>query len=95
MHPSSHIFELLVIRENTITAHIPLPTAVIAIGRATDNTILLDDPKISRHHLRLTWNGAAFIAEDVGSSGGTLLNIVTAPVSPFQVMRLRRDQGSN
>ncbi|ABU59659.1 FHA domain containing protein [Roseiflexus castenholzii DSM 13941] len=77
LHPSSHIFELLVIRENTITAHIPLPTAVIAIGRATDNTILLDDPKISRHHLRLTWNGAAFVAEDVGSSGGTLLNGVS------------------
>lgn len=74
LHLPSQSFELLVIRENTITAHIPLSATVITIGRATDNTILLNDPKVSRRHLRLTWNGAAFIVEDVGSSGGTLLN---------------------
>lgn len=74
LHSPSQIFELLVMRENTITAHIPLSATTITVGRAPDNTILLDDPKVSRRHLRLTWNGAAFIAEDVGSSGGTWLN---------------------
>lgn len=74
LHLPSQIFELLVIQENTITAHIPLSEPAITIGRASDTTILLNDPKVSRRHLRLMWNGAAFIAEDVGSSGGTFLN---------------------
>ncbi len=67
-------FEILVTQNNAPTMRVPLPAATITIGRAHDSTILISDPKVSRRHLQLTWNGAAFIAEDVGSSGGTLLN---------------------
>ena len=67
-------FEMLVTQNNTPPMRVPIPAATVTIGRAHDSTILISDPKVSRRHLRLTWNGAAFVAEDVGSSGGTLLN---------------------
>ncbi len=76
-HPltqSPQAFEILVTQNNAPPMRIPLPAATITIGRAHDSTILISDPKVSRRHLQLTWNGAAFVAEDVGSSGGTILN---------------------
>lgn len=46
------------------------------IGRAHDNDIVLDDPRVSRHHLELRWQAdqARFLVVDLNSSGGTLLN---------------------
>lgn len=67
-------FEMLVTQNNAPPMRVPIPAATITIGRAHDSTILISDPKVSRRHLQLTWNGAAFVAEDVGSSSGTLLN---------------------
>jgi hypothetical protein len=67
-------FEMLVTQNNAPPMRVPIPAATVTIGRAHDSTILISDPKVSRRHLQLTWNGAAFVAEDVGSSGGTLLN---------------------
>lgn len=67
-------FEILVTQSNAPPMRIPIPAATITIGRAHESTILIGDPKVSRRHLQLTWNGTAFVAEDVGSSGGTLLN---------------------
>jgi len=65
---------MLVTQNNAPPMRVPIPAATATIGRAHDSTILISDPKVSRRHLQLTWNGAAFVAEDVGSSGGTLLN---------------------
>lgn len=70
----SQMFDLLIMQHNAPPTRISIPAATITIGRAHDNTILIGDPKVSRRHLRLTWNGATFVAEDLGSSGGTLLN---------------------
>jgi len=42
----------------------------ITIGRAEDNTIVLTERDISRHHLRLSWNGNTWIIEDAGSRYG-------------------------
>jgi hypothetical protein len=65
---------MLVTQNNAPPMRVPIPAATVTIGRAHDSTVLISDPKVSRRHLQLTWNGAAFVAEDVGSSGGTLLN---------------------
>lgn len=67
-------YELLAVSGPVVTARMPLPAATVTIGRAPDSTILLTDPKVSRYHLRLTWDGTGFFAEDLGSRGGTLLN---------------------
>lgn len=45
------------------------------IGRAPDNALVFDDPKVSRHHaaIRRT-DGTQFMLRDLGSLNGTLLN---------------------
>ena len=52
----------------------PLRGRTITIGRSPDNTIVIDDSSISRHHARLTWQGHAYALEDLGSANGTWVN---------------------
>jgi len=55
---------------------ISLTSTQVRIGRAHDNDVILDDRRVSRHHLQLRWQEelARFLAVDLGSSGGTQLN---------------------
>jgi serine/threonine protein kinase len=47
--------------------------AGLTIGRLSTNTLMLDDEAISRHHVRIDWDGARVTVTDVGSSNGSLL----------------------
>jgi pSer/pThr/pTyr-binding forkhead associated (FHA) protein len=40
------------------------------IGRLTDNDIVLDSPKVSRHHAVIVDTGTSYILEDLRSSNG-------------------------
>ena len=53
---------------------IPINQAVVSIGRGHDNTIVLDDPRISRHHLEIRLINDRFIVFDLHSTGGTFVN---------------------
>jgi len=55
---------------------VTLASPRVRIGRAHDNDIVIDDPRVSRHHLELRWQAELerFLAVDLNSSGGTLLN---------------------
>ena len=44
------------------------------IGRADDNDIVLDDPRLSRYHATVTQEDAGYILTDLGSTNGTFLN---------------------
>ena len=44
------------------------------IGRAADNEIVLNDPKVSRYHAVIEWNGSGFLLRDLGSTNGTFVN---------------------
>jgi len=46
----------------------------VTIGRAPDNTIQLEHPSVSRHHVRIVGDSGSPQIEDVGSSAGTFLN---------------------
>lgn len=46
----------------------------IAIGRKTDNTILLDHPTISSHHCRILHSGDTCVLQDLDSTNGTRVN---------------------
>ena len=48
--------------------------AVVTIGRDPDSDIALDNPGISRHHLRLEKCAEGYYAEDLESANGTFLN---------------------
>jgi pSer/pThr/pTyr-binding forkhead associated (FHA) protein len=56
------------------TKAIPLDKAHITIGRSHDNTIILDDPRVSRHHLEIRVIRDHFVLFDLNSSGGTFVN---------------------
>lgn len=48
----------------------------VRVGRARENDIVIDDRRVSRHHLTLRWQKEMdkFLAVDLGSTGGTRLN---------------------
>lgn len=48
----------------------PLLAAATRIGRLSDNDIVLDSPKVSRHHAVIVDTGTSFIINDLRSSNG-------------------------
>ncbi len=52
----------------------PLNKSVISIGRSHENTIVIDDPRISRRHLEIRVVQDHFVAFDLHSTGGTYIN---------------------
>src|SRR5512135_463888 len=46
----------------------------LTIGRATECTLVLDSPLVSRHHARLERSGSAHFLFDLGSTNGTYVN---------------------
>lgn len=63
---------ILMERQNLATA------GEITIGRAGDNTIVLHDPLVSRHHARLRPVGGGFQITDLSSLNGLQLNGIPA-----------------
>ena len=51
----------------------------ITIGRAPDNTVVLDDPLVSRHHTRLVPVSGGYQIHDLHSLNGIQLNGRPAP----------------
>ena len=46
----------------------------ITIGRAFDNTILIDDASVSRHHAAIRWKKGLLYVTDLNSTNGTTVN---------------------
>ena len=53
---------------------VPLNQSIIRIGRHRDNTIVIDDPRVSRYHVELRAIKGHFDIFDLGSTGGTYIN---------------------
>jgi hypothetical protein len=63
--------------DDLLVATLPeVPPEGLTVGRLPDCDLVVDDPSVSKHHARLTWDellkGA--LVEDLGSSNGTLHN---------------------
>jgi len=54
--------------------HFRLRKPLVRIGRRLDNDLVLNDPRVSRHHLQLIARHGRYIARDVGSTAGTYVN---------------------
>ena len=52
----------------------PLKQPVINIGRRLDNTVVVDDPRVSRNHAQLRSIKGRFVVFDLNSTGGTFVN---------------------
>ena len=53
---------------------IPLDQPLITIGRSHENTVVLDDPRVSRKHIEIRVIRDHFVIFDLNSSGGTYVN---------------------
>ncbi|MCJ7512715.1 MAG: FHA domain-containing protein [Anaerolineales bacterium] len=49
-------------------------TGLNTIGRARDNTIILEHPSVSSYHARLSFGSGNWLLEDLGSRNGTTVN---------------------
>ncbi len=53
---------------------VPLQQAVVNIGRRLDNHLVIDDPRVSRHHAQLRAVRGRYLVFDLNSTGGTFVN---------------------
>jgi hypothetical protein len=56
------------------TLVVPIGAHPVAVGRARDNDIALDDPMASRHHARFVPRAGRLLLTDLGSTNGTAVN---------------------
>jgi hypothetical protein len=54
--------------------HVDLFQPVVSIGRALDNDVIVEDPRVSRHHAQVRRRYGRCVLYDLGSSGGTQIN---------------------
>lgn len=52
----------------------PLGFEVVTMGRHGDNTVILADPQVSRHHAEISMQGGRWIVRDLDSANGTFVN---------------------
>ena len=57
-----------------VLKEIPLDRAHLTVGRKPDNDLVVDNPAISGHHCRFTFEGDTYYVEDLDSTNGTYLN---------------------
>lgn len=72
----------------------PLNGLIITVGRDLSNDIVIQDPEISRFHMRLRRDADGYTVEDMGSTNGTYVNNVEVtqpyPLTANDVLRLAR-----
>lgn len=54
--------------------HVNLTQPVVSVGRALDNDIIIEDPRISRHHAQFRQRYGHYVLHDLDSTGGTKIN---------------------
>jgi Protein of unknown function (DUF3662)/FHA domain len=52
----------------------PLTKTLISIGRGLDNDLVIDDPRVSRHHAQITFRHGHYLLRDQRSTNGTFVN---------------------
>jgi FhaA, N-terminal domain/FHA domain len=65
---------LLVAQDGGEPIRFDLGGALISIGRASDNDLIVDDPLVSRHHCQLKLQHGAYSFADLGSRNGSWVN---------------------
>lgn len=47
---------------------------LLSIGRGLDNELVIDDPRVSRHHSQITFRHGHYLLRDLRSTNGTFVN---------------------
>lgn len=70
---------------------IAIPESGLIIGRSSSCSLKIPDPAVSRQHARLVMANGEWFIQDLGSSGGTIVNgqrITAAPVKPGDMIQI-------
>jgi pSer/pThr/pTyr-binding forkhead associated (FHA) protein len=70
--------------EASVIKEIPLRKAVVSVGRAPDNDIVIDNLAVSGHHAKFLVEEGRFLVEDMSSMNGTFLNNQRIRRSPLK-----------
>jgi diguanylate cyclase (GGDEF)-like protein len=65
---------IIVIYGPELGKRVQLGTAPLEIGRSSKNDLFIDQESISRHHARITFDGASYWVADLESTNGTFVN---------------------
>jgi hypothetical protein len=65
---------LLVRTDGAPSVQFDIGGALISVGRASDNDVIVDDPLVSRHHCQLKLQHGAYSFADLGSRNGSWVN---------------------
>jgi diguanylate cyclase (GGDEF)-like protein len=65
---------IVVIYGPELGKRIELGPAAFEIGRSSKNDLFIDQESISRHHARITYDGANYWVQDLNSTNGTFVN---------------------
>lgn len=82
---------LMVSTRGSVPVHFDLGGALIGIGRASDNDVILDDPMVSRHHCQLKLQHGAYSFADLGSRNGSMVNgqpVTQVALGPGDLIRI-------
>ncbi len=55
----------------------PISKTLLSIGRGLDNDLVIDDPRVSRHHAQVTFRHGHYLLRDLRSTNGTFVNAQT------------------
>lgn len=86
--PAQHNTAFLIVNGAEV---FPLVAKIINIGRAYDNHLVIEDPRISRYHAQLRSIQGRYLIFDLDSTGGTFVNgqrVRQADLSPGDVITL-------
>src|SRR5262249_40988389 len=57
-----------------VIKEVPLNKGGVTVGRKPDNDVVIDNPAISGHHCKITFEGRTYYVEDLDSTNGTYVN---------------------
>lgn len=59
---------------DTLGRDYPVSKTLLSIGRGLDNDLVIDDPRVSRHHAQVTFRHSHYLLRDLRSTNGTFIN---------------------
>lgn len=65
---------LIILARHSSVRQVNIAGALTTIGRAGDNSVCIDNQRVSRRHATIRWDGEHFLLTDVGSRNGTFVN---------------------
>jgi len=67
-------YQLVLVNTEHAGLTFPVLADLVRIGKAPDNDVVIEHPTVSRNHLAISRMGDRFLARDLGSTNGTLVD---------------------